>query len=50
MEQIAAGKLLPEDLDPTRELPERPVTIRRATANRIELTTEARRHGDEKKN
>jgi peptidylprolyl isomerase len=50
LEQIAAGKPLPEDLDPTRELPERPVTIRRATANRIELTTEARRHGDEKKN
>lgn len=32
VEKIAAGKLLPPDTDPTRELPERPVTIRRATA------------------
>jgi cyclophilin family peptidyl-prolyl cis-trans isomerase len=31
-ERIAAGKLLPPDLDPTRELPEHPVTIRKATA------------------
>jgi cyclophilin family peptidyl-prolyl cis-trans isomerase len=33
VEKIAAGKLLPPDVDPTRELPERPVTIRRATAS-----------------
>jgi peptidylprolyl isomerase len=33
LERIAAGKLLPADLDPARELPERPVTIRRATAS-----------------
>jgi cyclophilin family peptidyl-prolyl cis-trans isomerase len=33
LERIAAGKLLPPDLDPARELPERPVTIRRATAS-----------------
>lgn len=32
VERIAAGKLLPADQDETRELPERPVTIRRATA------------------
>ena len=31
-ERIAAGKLLPPGLDPTRELPERPVVIRKATA------------------
>jgi cyclophilin family peptidyl-prolyl cis-trans isomerase len=48
LEQIAAGKLLPPDLDPTRELPERPVTIRRAMANRIGLTTEAQRHKADK--
>jgi peptidylprolyl isomerase len=30
--KIAAGKLLPVDADPTRELPERPVTIRQTTA------------------
>lgn len=33
VEKIAAGRLLPPDADPTRELPERPVTIRRATAS-----------------
>lgn len=43
VERIAAGKLLPADADPTRELPERPVTIHRATANRIELTTGTQR-------
>lgn len=32
VEKIAAGKLLPEDGDPTRELPERPTVIRRAVA------------------
>jgi cyclophilin family peptidyl-prolyl cis-trans isomerase len=32
VERIAAGKLLPPELDETRELPERPVTIRKATA------------------
>jgi peptidylprolyl isomerase len=32
VERIAAGKLLPPDADPTRELPEKPVTIRKATA------------------
>lgn len=32
VERIAAGKPLPPDADPTGELPERPVTIRRATA------------------
>ena len=30
--KIAAGKLLPVDADPTRELPERPVAIHHATA------------------
>lgn len=35
VEQIAAGKLLPADADPARELPERPVVIRKATANRM---------------
>ena len=49
VERIAAGKLLPIDADPTRELPERPVIIRRATANRIGLTTEAQRHREDKK-
>jgi cyclophilin family peptidyl-prolyl cis-trans isomerase len=34
VEKIAAGKLLPPDLDPAREMPERLVTIRRATAHR----------------
>ena len=33
LEKVAAGKLLPADQDPTRELPERPVVIRRATAS-----------------
>jgi cyclophilin family peptidyl-prolyl cis-trans isomerase len=33
VERVAAGKLLPPDQDPTRELPERPVVIRRATAS-----------------
>ena len=32
LEKIATGKLLPPDQDSTRELPERPVLIRRATA------------------
>jgi cyclophilin family peptidyl-prolyl cis-trans isomerase len=32
VERIAAGKLLPPDVDPSRELPERPVVIRKATA------------------
>jgi cyclophilin family peptidyl-prolyl cis-trans isomerase len=32
VERIAAGKLLPPELNETRELPERPVTIRKATA------------------
>jgi cyclophilin family peptidyl-prolyl cis-trans isomerase len=32
VERIAAGKLLPPELDETREVPERPVTIRKATA------------------
>jgi cyclophilin family peptidyl-prolyl cis-trans isomerase len=31
VEKIAAGKLLPPDVDPTRELPERPVAIKSAT-------------------
>ncbi|HKB02270.1 MAG TPA: peptidylprolyl isomerase [Gemmataceae bacterium] len=31
VERIAAGKLLPSELDETRELPERPVAIRKAT-------------------
>jgi cyclophilin family peptidyl-prolyl cis-trans isomerase len=33
LEQIAAGKLLPPALDPTREMPEHPVTIRQAMAS-----------------
>ena len=33
VERIAAGKLLPPDADPIRELPERPVVIRKATAS-----------------
>lgn len=33
VERIAAGKLLPVDADPARELPERPVVIRKATAS-----------------
>jgi cyclophilin family peptidyl-prolyl cis-trans isomerase len=33
VERIAAGKLLPAQLDETRELPESPVTIRKATAS-----------------
>jgi cyclophilin family peptidyl-prolyl cis-trans isomerase len=37
VERIAAGKLLPPDIDPTRELPERPITIRRATARLVEF-------------
>lgn len=32
VEKIAAGRLVPPDADPSRELPERPVTIRKATA------------------
>lgn len=32
VEKIAAGKLLTPELDPNRELPERPVTIHKATA------------------
>jgi cyclophilin family peptidyl-prolyl cis-trans isomerase len=32
VEKIAAGKLLPVDDDPTRELPEKPVVISKATA------------------
>jgi peptidylprolyl isomerase len=32
VERIAAGKLLPAEVDPTGELPEKPVTIRKATA------------------
>jgi cyclophilin family peptidyl-prolyl cis-trans isomerase len=32
VEKIAAGKLLPEEVDPARELPERPIVIRKATA------------------
>jgi peptidylprolyl isomerase len=32
VEKIAAGKLLTEDIDPTRELPAQPVVIRKATA------------------
>ncbi|HJZ90185.1 MAG TPA: peptidylprolyl isomerase [Gemmataceae bacterium] len=32
VEKIAAEKLLPPDVDPSRELPERPVVIRKATA------------------
>lgn len=32
-ERIASGKLLPPEQDPTRELPERPVAIRKATAS-----------------
>jgi peptidylprolyl isomerase len=32
VERIAAGQLLPSDADPTGELPERPVIIRKATA------------------
>jgi peptidylprolyl isomerase len=32
VEKISAGKLLPLDADPTRELPERPTVIRKATA------------------
>jgi peptidylprolyl isomerase len=35
VERIAAGKVLPPDADPTRELPERPVVIRKATAKTI---------------
>jgi cyclophilin family peptidyl-prolyl cis-trans isomerase len=30
--RIAAGRLLPPEEDPTRELPARPVVIRKATA------------------
>jgi cyclophilin family peptidyl-prolyl cis-trans isomerase len=33
VERIAAGKLLPPEEDPTRELPARPVVIRKATAS-----------------
>jgi cyclophilin family peptidyl-prolyl cis-trans isomerase len=33
VETIAAGKLLPPEQDESRELPERPVTIRKATAS-----------------
>lgn len=50
VEKIAAGRLLPPDQDETGELPARPVVIRKATANRIGLTTEAQRHGEDKKN
>ena len=32
VKKIAAGKLLAPEIDPTRELPERPVVIRKATA------------------
>jgi cyclophilin family peptidyl-prolyl cis-trans isomerase len=32
VEKIAAGKLLPADDDPTRELPEKPIAISKATA------------------
>lgn len=32
VEKIAAGKLLSQELDPTRELPERPTVIHKATA------------------
>jgi cyclophilin family peptidyl-prolyl cis-trans isomerase len=34
VEKIAAGKLLPPDVDPTRELPERPVVIKSAILGR----------------
>ena len=47
LENIAAGKLLPADQDPTREMPERPVTIRKAIAKK--LTTEAQRYREDKK-
>ena len=30
IEKIASGRLLPEDIDPTRELPAQPTVIRKA--------------------